>query len=163
MPAAPPGEIVVNSRAALYEVLDHTDADTIASTNRQAYTHAKYYPYAQSFVLQMDGDTCEVGWIKRKDHTPSPLAILMRVAFPGCKKDRRRTFTFCDGSSFAAPSGPLGHLKVNCRRQEKPPWGAPIVWEVFGALFFYLELFCSYVLQTDDFRVHKTVVLAYSI
>ena len=70
-----PGEIVVNSRAALNEVLDHTDADTIASTNRQAYTHAKYYPYAQSFVLQMDGDTCEVGWIKRKDHTPSPLAM----------------------------------------------------------------------------------------
>lgn len=70
-----PGEIVVNSRAALYEVLDHTDAYTIASTNRQAYTHAKYYPYARSFVLQMDGGACEVGWIKRKDHTPSPLAM----------------------------------------------------------------------------------------
>ena len=70
-----PGEIVVNSRAALYEVLDHTDAYTIASTNRQAYTHAKYYPHARSFVLQTDGGPCEVGWIKRKDHTPSALAM----------------------------------------------------------------------------------------
>ena len=69
------GEIVVNSRAALYEVLDHTDAYTIASTNRQAYTHAKYYPYARSFVLETDQGTCEVGWIKRRDHTPSALAM----------------------------------------------------------------------------------------
>lgn len=69
------GEIVVNSRAALYEVLDHTDAYTIASTNRQVYTHARYYPHARSFVLQMEDGTCEVGWIKRKDHTPSPLVM----------------------------------------------------------------------------------------
>lgn len=70
-----PGQIMVNSRAALYEVLDHTDAYTIASTNRQAYTHAKYYPYARSFILETDQGACEVGWIKRKDHTPSALAM----------------------------------------------------------------------------------------
>lgn len=67
--------ITANSRAALYEILEHTDAYTIMATNRQAYTHASYYPNARSFILAGNQGNCEVGWIKRRDYTPSPIAL----------------------------------------------------------------------------------------
>lgn len=67
-------QIVVDNRAALYEILEHTNAFSIAGTNRKAYTQAKYYPNARSFVFSGEHLHCEVGWIKRRDYTPSPIA-----------------------------------------------------------------------------------------
>jgi len=69
------GQIVVGSRCALYELLDYTDAFTLTSTNQHAYTHASYYPSARSFILTDSEISCEVGWIKRRDYTPSVLAL----------------------------------------------------------------------------------------
>lgn len=67
--------IIANSRSALYEILEHTDAFTIMATNRQAYSRAKYYPAARSFILSGKHGNCEVGWIKRRDYSPSPIAL----------------------------------------------------------------------------------------
>lgn len=69
------GQIVVDSRSALYELLDYTDAFTLSSTNQHAYTHASYYPFARSYVLENSDISCDVGWIKRRDYTPSTLAL----------------------------------------------------------------------------------------
>ena len=71
----PPSEIVVDSRAALFEILNATDAYTISSTNHSAYRHTEYYPSTRSFSLEDSNLLCEVGWIKRSSTTPSPLAL----------------------------------------------------------------------------------------
>lgn len=67
--------IIVDNRAALYEILEHTDAFTLTGTSRKAYTKAKYYPRARSFIFDSDFSQVEVGWIKRKDYSPSDLAL----------------------------------------------------------------------------------------
>ena len=70
------GEIVVDSRAMLYELMENTPAFTITSTNRRAYQKASYYPRARSFeIADETGISCDVGWIKRRDYTPSPLVL----------------------------------------------------------------------------------------
>ena len=71
----PPSEIIVDSRAALFEILDNTDAYHISSTNHSAYRHTEYYPAIRSFSLPENDLLCEVGWIKRTSTTPSPLAL----------------------------------------------------------------------------------------
>lgn len=69
------GRIVAADRATLYELLDYTNAYTLASTNTHVYSHTDYYPTARSFSLSDFGISCDVGWIKRKDYSPSPLAL----------------------------------------------------------------------------------------
>ena len=66
---------MVDSRAALFEILNATDAYTISSTNHSAYRHTEYYPSTRSFSLEDSNLLCEVGWIKRSSTTPSPLAL----------------------------------------------------------------------------------------
>lgn len=67
--------IVVNDRATLMEIMQHTDAFMLAGTNPKAYTHSSYYPNAKCFQIAHTDITCEVGWIRRKDYSPSPLAL----------------------------------------------------------------------------------------
>lgn len=69
------GRIVVNDRATLMETMEHTDAFMLAGTNPKAYTHSNYYPNAKCFQIAHTDITCEVGWIKRKDYSPSSLAL----------------------------------------------------------------------------------------
>lgn len=70
-----PQQIVVNSRATLYDMIEKTNGFSIATTNRMAYAHTGYYPNIKSLDLAESTVTGDVGWIKRKDHTPSPLAL----------------------------------------------------------------------------------------
>lgn len=69
------GRIVVNDRATLMEIMEQTDAFMLAGTNPKAYTHSAYYPNAKYFQIANTDITCEVGWIKRKDYSPSALAL----------------------------------------------------------------------------------------
>ena len=71
----PPSEIIVDSRAALFEILNSTNAYHISATNHSAYKHTDYYPAVRSFALTDTDLLCEVGWIKRTSTTPSPLAL----------------------------------------------------------------------------------------
>ena len=56
-------------------IMEQTDAFMLAGTNPKAYTHSAYYPNAKYFQIANTDITCEVGWIKRKDYSPSALAL----------------------------------------------------------------------------------------
>lgn len=66
--------ILVLSRAANYELLDHTPAYYITATPRRAYEHTDYYPSARSIPLADCKITAEIGWIKHADYHLTPLA-----------------------------------------------------------------------------------------
>ena len=69
----PPCEFVVSSRAAMFELLDTTDAYAIAATNHPAYKKTKYYHDARSFPLADSKLQCEVGWVRRSGNTLSAI------------------------------------------------------------------------------------------
>lgn len=69
------GEIVVDSRAAMFELLEKTNAFMIASTNHAAYHHCDYYPRARSFPLRDPSQEVELGWLHQAEKSPSPLAL----------------------------------------------------------------------------------------
>lgn len=68
------GEIVVDSRSAMFELLERTNAFMIASTNHAAYHHSEYYKNARSFPLEPSLEV-EMGWLKQADKPPSQLAL----------------------------------------------------------------------------------------
>ena len=68
------GEIVVNDRSALHEILDYLPSFAITGTNRKAYERADYYPTTRCFDIADSRISFESGYIKSKDYIPSPLA-----------------------------------------------------------------------------------------
>ena len=69
------GEIVVDSRAAMFELLERTNAFMVASTNHAAYAHSEYYRQARSFPLSDSSQELELGWLRQAEKSPSPLAM----------------------------------------------------------------------------------------
>ncbi len=67
--------IVVDSRGALYDMLEKTDGVSIASTNQIAYKNTDYYPHIRSFVLSDSKISAEIGWIKKRTYNPSPILL----------------------------------------------------------------------------------------
>ena len=68
------GEIVVNDRSALHEILDYLPSFAITGTNRKAYETADYYPTTRCFDITNNHIKFESGYIKSKDYIPSTLA-----------------------------------------------------------------------------------------
>ena len=69
----PPCEFVVSSRAALFELLETTDAYAVFATNHAAYQKTDNYPGARSFQLKDRTLTSELGWVSRRS---APLSSL---------------------------------------------------------------------------------------
>ena len=70
----PRDRIIVNSRAANFEILDKTPAYYISATPTPAYQHTDYYPTARSLRLADCDITAEIGWVKNESYHLSPLA-----------------------------------------------------------------------------------------
>ena len=68
-------KIVVNSRAAMYDMLEKTNGFTITTTNQIAYKNTDYYPKVHSFVLGNSKISAEIGWIKKKNYNPPSLVL----------------------------------------------------------------------------------------
>lgn len=70
----PPCEFVVSSRAALFELLETTDAYAVFATNHAAYQKTDSYPGARSFQIEDRKLTSELGWVSRASRSLSPLS-----------------------------------------------------------------------------------------
>lgn len=71
----PTHQIIVNSRAALYELLDTIPAYTVTSNSQAVYQKVEYYSNARVFYLTQSASVCEVGWIKKRNMSLSPLTL----------------------------------------------------------------------------------------
>ena len=68
------GEIIVDTRSALHEILDNTDAFAVVSYNEKLYRHFSYYPRTHRLMIENCTLTHKFGWIMREDAVLSPLA-----------------------------------------------------------------------------------------
>lgn len=71
----PRHRIIVNSRAALYELLDTIPSYTVTSNSQTVYQKIEYYSNARVFFLSQSSSVCEIGWIKKRNVSLSPLAL----------------------------------------------------------------------------------------
>jgi len=71
----PQHQIIVNSRAAMYELLWTIPAYTVTTNSRAVYQKIKYYSDTRVFFLAQSSSVCEIGWIKKKNTSLSPLAL----------------------------------------------------------------------------------------
>ena len=67
------GEVIVNDRSALHEILDTIPSFAITGTNRKAYKTSNYYPTTRCFDIEGSPIMFESGWIKSRDYVPSSL------------------------------------------------------------------------------------------
>ena len=68
------GEIIVDTRSALHEILDNTDAFAVVSYNEKLYRHFSYYLKTHRLIIEGCTLTHKFGWIMREDASLSPLA-----------------------------------------------------------------------------------------
>lgn len=71
----PRHQIIVNSRATMYELLDVIPSYTVTSNSRAVYQKVEYYSNARVFFLAQSTSVCEIGWIKKRNVSLSPLAL----------------------------------------------------------------------------------------
>lgn len=71
----PRHRIIVNSRAAMYELLETIPAYTVTSNSRTVYQKIEYYSNARVFYLDQSTSVCEIGWLKKRNTSLSPLAL----------------------------------------------------------------------------------------
>lgn len=67
-------KIIVNSRAALHEILDTTDAFTFSAHRKQAYTENSYYGKTCNVPLSDRSLELELGYLVSRSRPLSPLA-----------------------------------------------------------------------------------------
>ena len=68
------GEIIVDSRSAMHEILENTNAFAVVSYNEKLYEHFSYYPGTHRLFIDRCTLTHKFGWIMREDAMLSPLA-----------------------------------------------------------------------------------------
>lgn len=68
------GEIIVDTRSALHEILENTQAFAVVSYNEKLYRHFRYYPGTHRLLIEGCTLTHTFGWIMREDATLSLLA-----------------------------------------------------------------------------------------
>lgn len=71
----PTHQIIINSRATMYELLDTIPSYTVTSNSRTIYQKIAYYSNARAFALAQSATVCEFGWIKKRNTSLSSLAL----------------------------------------------------------------------------------------
>ena len=68
------GEIIVDTRSAMHEILDETASFAVVSYNEKLYRHFRYYPGTHRLLIDGCTLTHKFGWIMREDAILSPPA-----------------------------------------------------------------------------------------
>lgn len=68
------GEILLNSRSALFDALESTNGYTIATYNKKAYSHFDFIENTRWFTIENCSLIHEIGWIKVSNSILSPIA-----------------------------------------------------------------------------------------